>query len=144
MASNPLLSQRAFGLVFGAAAIVARRPALAPLSRLLMSGLADLDFALRRGRPQRDLPAVAREWQRMFPDPATMPLVEQGERRVVAEVRVPCPVAGSGDPAACHRLMGYDRRLLERIGGRFEVLESRASEGVEVCRVALWIDREGG
>lgn len=53
------------------------------------------------------------------------------------EIAIRCPLRGTGDVAACHRLMGYDRALLEAAGGTLVVLESQASVGVTKCRVAI-------
>jgi hypothetical protein len=46
-------------------------------------------------------------------------------------------LADTDDVSACYRLMEYDRRLLEHIGGEFVVLESQASPNIRVCRVAI-------
>ena len=52
-------------------------------------------------------------------------------------IRVHCPLRGTGDTAACHRLMTYDRALLAPHGGRLVVLRSQAEPGVTECEVAI-------
>ena len=63
--------------------------------------------------------------------------VDEATRTVRAEIRSPCPLRGSGDVEACHRMMEYDRRLLERIGGQLVVLASQAEPGRTFCEVAI-------
>jgi len=53
------------------------------------------------------------------------------------EIHTPCPLRGTGDLEACHRMMSYDRAFVGRAGGRFVVLSSQAEPGVRVCRVAM-------
>lgn len=113
-----------------------RHPALA---RALLRGLGTFTLAVQRGREQQDLAAVGREWQRMFPSRATVPItrIDEATGTVHAEVRVSCPLRGTGDTEACFRMMEYDRRMLERIGGQLVVLRSQAEPGRTHCEVAL-------
>jgi hypothetical protein len=56
---------------------------------------------------------------------------------VYAQIHTPCPLAGTGDLRACHRMMEYDREVVRHAGGQFVVLESQATPGVKHCRVAM-------
>lgn len=94
-------------------------------------------LAAKRGEPQRDVAAIAREWQRMFPNPAALPIVKVDEDTAYAEIHVRCPLRGTGNVDACFRMMEYDRRMLEHIGGQFVVVRSQAEQGVDVCQVAM-------
>lgn len=89
--------------------------------------------------PARDARAIAEAWQRAFPSPKEIPIVEVDEATstAYAEIRTPCPLRGSGELETCHRMMAYDRAFAERAGGRFVVLRSQAEPGVTVCQVAL-------
>jgi len=113
-----------------------RRPRV---SRALTRALAVLTLAIQRGRPRRGAARVGDEWQRMFPNPEMVPIREVDERTetVRAEIRSPCPLRGTGDVDACHRMMEYDRRMLERIGGQLVVLASQAEPGRTFCEVAI-------
>ena len=107
------------------------------LGRRLMRVLGAATLWLRRARPQESLEAIAHEWQRMFPDPDENPITKIENGTVHAEIRVHCPYRGSGNVEGCYRMMEYDRKMLERIGGEFVVLRSQAEPGVTTCQVAI-------
>ncbi len=73
----------------------------------------------------------------MFPSKETNYIKSIEHASAYAEVRIQCPLRGTGDATACYRLMEYDRAMLEKIGGQLVVLRSQAEPGVEVCEVAL-------
>src|SRR5262245_50911853 len=107
-----------------------RDPGFVRVGRWLMRFLGASTLALLRGRRQETIERVAREWQRMFPDPAEVVITEVKEETAYAELRVHCPYRGTGNVEGCYRMMEYDRRLLEKIGGEFVVLRSQAEPGV--------------
>lgn len=116
---------------------LARSPAHA-LAQPVLRGLADAARRYRRS-PSAPLEAaeLAREWQRLMPNPKVMPITRVEGDTAYAEIRVHCPLRGTGDVAACHRLMEYDRALVAPMGGRFVVLRSQAEAGRTHCEVAL-------
>lgn len=134
---NPLLSPRAFQILLWTAAFFAKRPRFNGTTRLLMGAMAHLTLLLKRGQPQEFLPAIAEEWQRMFPSRKMNPIRKITDNTVYAEVCVQCPLAGTGNVDACYRLMAYDRKLLEYISGEFVVLKSQAVKRIPVCQVAI-------
>jgi hypothetical protein len=81
--------------------------------------------------------ALGATWQRAFPAKKQVPIVAVDATTAYGEIRTPCPLRGSGDLEACHRMMGYDRAFMARAGGRFVVLQSQAEPGVTVCKVAV-------
>ncbi|MBZ4418630.1 hypothetical protein [Myxococcus sp. RHSTA-1-4] len=94
--------------------------------------------ARRRGLTEASSPqALGEQWQRIFPSRRHVPLVGVDATTAYAEIRTVCPLRGTGDVHACHRLMAYDRAAAARMGARFVVLESQATPGATVCRVAL-------
>lgn len=107
------------------------------LGRPLERGLGGLTLALKRGGEQPDVATVAREWQRMMPSRKMVPIVEETPDTVVAEIHAHCPYRGTGNVHGCQRMMEYDRKMLETIGGELVVLRSQAEPGVSVCQVAL-------
>jgi len=106
-------------------------------TRLLVRFLAWQSLVIKRGKEKSTLEQVVLEWQRMFPSKEINHIKSIEKDTVYAEVRVLCPLRGSGNVAACYRAMGYDRAMLRKIGGQLIVLRSQAEPGVEVCEVAL-------
>jgi hypothetical protein len=80
---------------------------------------------------------MAEAWQRAFPSGRPVPIVGEDATTAYAEIRSRCPLRGSGDVAACWRMMEYDRAFAARAGARFVVLASQATPGVTACRVAI-------
>ncbi|MDR3418725.1 MAG: hypothetical protein P4L83_21335 [Nevskia sp.] len=105
--------------------------------RPLERTLGGLTTSLKAAQTQPDAGTVAREWQRMMPSPKKVPIVEETADTVVAEIHEVCPYRGTGNVRGCHRMMEYDRKMLEKIGGELVVLRSQAEPGVSVCKVAL-------
>ncbi len=105
--------------------------------RALERLLGGLTVSLKAAKTQADVGSVAREWQRMMPSRGMVPIVEETATTVVAEIHAVCPYRGSGNVAGCFRMMEYDRKMLETIGGELVVLRSQAEPGVSVCQVAL-------
>lgn len=100
--------------------------------------LAQWTWWKNSGRPRQGVGAVAKEWQRLFGLPQFWHIKSLEEGTAHCEIRFPCSLEGSGDVAACHRLMEYDRALLKKVGGRMVVLQSRADPRVTGgCRVAI-------
>ncbi|MEM7434960.1 MAG: hypothetical protein AAF436_07395 [Myxococcota bacterium] len=72
-----------------------------------------------------------------MPNPKVMPITHVDGETAYGEIQIRCPLRGTGDVRACHRLMAYDRALMRPAGARFVVLESQAEPGVEHCRIAI-------
>jgi hypothetical protein len=70
-------------------------------------------------------------------DPAFDPRARVDDDTVYAEIHIACPHRGTGNVEGCYRMMQYDRKMLEGIGGQFVVLRSQAELGVGVCQVAM-------
>ena len=82
---------------------------------------------------------LGREWERLLGNRKYAHVLEIDEATgtVYGEITGLCPLRGSGDVAACHRLMAYDRGLMEPLGARFVVLASQAEPGRTACRIAM-------
>lgn len=124
-------------LVLRLSAWLARSETRAGASRRLMRTMADATARSRRIGPAQSLEQLGAAWQRGFPSARQVPITAITDDTVYAEIHTPCPLRGSGDLRACHRMMEYDRRVLEHAGGQFVVLESQASPGRSHCRVAM-------
>jgi hypothetical protein len=121
-------------------AALARRRTTRGLVGPLVRGLARLTRRAKAPREVSPTPTASEPgqiWQGYLPSKKAVPIVEETNEVVHAEIRTYCPLRGTGDHSACHALMGYDRALLAAHGGSFEVLRSQAEPGVEVCLVAL-------
>lgn len=123
--------------VLAISAALARRPSLRWLSDAWARGLAALTVRMRGIRPQTDVAALGRTWQRSFPSAKQVPITGADARTVYAEIHTPCPLRGSGDVHACHRMMEYDRAVMRHAGAQFIVLRSQAEPGVTRCQVAM-------
>jgi len=128
---------RVFNVLIRFSAFFAKRPALKPLSDFILRRFAEITFLTRKGKRQNNVAGLAKEWQRMFPSKAFVPIKETKDQTAYAEILGVCPVTAGGDVHACHRLMEYDRRLLQLMGGQFVVLQSKAAPAFQVCRVAI-------
>jgi hypothetical protein len=118
-------------------AFVARRPELEGLSNAMTRAAAQ---ATVRGKHIGHASSVAELgplWQRAFPAKKQVPIESVSADTVIAQIHTPCPLRGSGDLQACHRMMEFDREILRRAGGQFVVLQSQATPGVGHCRVAM-------
>jgi len=82
---------------------------------------------------------LGREWERLLGDPryAHVTRVDASTQTVYGEIVGRCPLRGSGDVAACHRLMAFDRRLMARHHAHFVVLQSQAEHGKHYCQIAI-------
>ena len=121
-------------------ASLARSRLTAPATSRLLAGLGRF-VADRRGVTPAESPReVAEAWQLAFPSKKQVPITAFDDAKAHAEIHTPCPLRGSGDLGACHRMMAYDRAFVARAGGRFVVLESQAEPGVSRCRVAMRLE----
>ena len=120
-----------------ALAFLARRPALAPASDAVTRTLASMVVRSRRIRRTERLTDLGPLWQRSFPSSRQVPIESVSNDTVYARILTPCPLRGTGDVHACHRMMEFDREVLRRAGGQFVVLQSQAEPGVSSCRVAM-------
>lgn len=133
--------RRAESALFAACLRVLAHLARSPLRALTAPLVAGIARVVRAYRGARAVPLagaeLGRAWQRLMPDPSAMPITHVEGATAYGEIHIQCPLRGSGDLDACHRLMGYDRALLRPHGARFVVLASQAEPGVQRCRVAM-------
>lgn len=123
--------------MLGMLAFFARRPRLVRVSDFLTRSLARLAVRTKGIGRASDVAALGSLWQRSFPSKRQVPIVSVSDSTVIAQIHTPCPLRGSGDVHACYRMMEFDREVLRHAGGQFVVLESQATPGVTVCRVAM-------
>ncbi|AKF11105.1 hypothetical protein [Sandaracinus amylolyticus] len=130
--------KKAFGALLGLSARAARAPVVRVAVPSFMRALAALTRRVRRPEvDEGDAASLGRAWQRYMPSPHLVPSTRVEGGTAYHEIRMRCPLRGSGDLAACHRLMAYDRALMAEHGARFVVLRPQAEPGVEVCEIAI-------
>ncbi|MFO1432904.1 MAG: hypothetical protein U1F76_22785 [Candidatus Competibacteraceae bacterium] len=118
-------------------AFLAQRPMLAPLSERLARSLAHIIVSRKHLGQATTATELAEGWQRAFPSKQPVPIERIEDRTVYARILTPCPLRGTGNTAACWRMMAFDREVVHHAGGQFVVLQSQASPGQTFCRVAM-------
>ncbi len=94
------------------------------------------------GRAHGSPQGLAEEWNRLMPAPRSRyPVLESDDRTAYVEIRIHCPLRGTGNAEACWNAMEFDRALLRSIGGQLVVMESQSNSGKDHCRLAI---RRGG
>jgi hypothetical protein len=107
------------------------------IGKPFMRGLGGLTLVIKKANKKNTVSEAAEEWQRMFPSKKMVPITSIDEETVYAEIHSECPYRGSGNVEGCHRMMEYDRKMMEKIGSTFIVVRSQAEPGVTHCQVAI-------
>lgn len=107
------------------------------IGKPVMRGLGSLTLAVKKAENKNTAIESAKEWQRMFPSKKMVPITNVDGGTVYAEIRSECPYRGSGNVEGCYRMMEYDRKMMEKIGSKFIVVESQAEPGVSYCQIAI-------
>lgn len=81
--------------------------------------------------------ALGREWERLLGNSRYARVMRTDATTAYGEITGLCPLRGTGDLAACHRLMAYDRGLIEPLDAHFVVLASQAEPGRTSCEIAI-------
>ena len=107
------------------------------IGKPFMRGLGGLTLTVKKASYKSTVVEAAEEWQRMFPSKKMVPITSINEEIVYAEIHSECPYRGSGNVEGCHRMMEYDRKMMEKIGSTFIVVRSQAEPGVTHCQVVI-------
>jgi hypothetical protein len=99
--------------------------------------MGTLAARLRGVAPTKDAAELGRWWQLAFAAKKEVPITSVDAEAAFGEIHTPCPLRGSGDLEACHRMMAYDRAYMARAGADFVVVRSQAEPGVTVCQIAI-------
>ena len=86
-----------------------------------------------------DAKELANTWQQLMPPDgkAFFKIKDTDQETAFVGIHVHCPLRGTGDAHACHRLMNYDRQLMKQVGGQLIVLDSQSNSGKDYCRLAI-------
>lgn len=100
---------------------------------------AQLNLLLNKPRPAADVGTLAKTWLDLMPPDGQeyFKIEEVTADTAYTQIHLHCPLRGSGDVHACHKLMNYDRKLMEHVGGQLIVLESQSNSGKPYCRLAI-------
>ncbi len=139
MLKQLLEKQKVFNQSLRILAVLSRRGTLNGLTHLMTTILAQLNVFLNRPSPSKSLQDLGDRWLGMMPpDGQHLFKVEKPTSDTVhTQIHLHCPLRGTGDVEACYKLMNYDRKLVDAVGGQLVVLESQANSGKSYCRLAL-------
>lgn len=100
---------------------------------------AKLNLSLNKPNKATSTEELGKRWVSMMPPDAREKFVitKHSDKTAYGEIRIHCPLRGSGDAHACYHLMNYDRTLMEEVGGQLVVLESQATTGADHCKIAI-------
>lgn len=116
---------------------LARRERLNAVTQWFMRFLAGIVIRRKNISPQTTLSELGQAWQQAFPSVKHHPITKIDDTTVYGEIHTNCPLRGTGDVHACHRMMEFDRTIAHRAGGEFVVLRSQSEPGVTVCQIAM-------
>ena len=107
------------------------------IGKPVMRALGSLTLVITKAAKKSTALESAEDWQRMFPSKKMVPITNIDGDTVYAEIRSECPYRASGNINGCHRMMEYDRKMMEEIGATFIVVKSQAEPGITHCQIAI-------
>ncbi len=128
-----------FNAVLRVLAFMGQRRVFNRATQFVTTQAALLNVALNKPGKASTPEALAQKWQQMMPPKAKhrFPIKTANQHTAIIEIHVHCPLRGTGNPHACHRLMNYDRKLMEKVGGQLVVLDSQSNSGKPYCTLAI-------
>lgn len=120
-------------------AFLSRQKAFTKLTFWATKQAAQLNIFLNKPKPTNKVDELAKTWQQLMPPDGQkyFPIEKITEDTAYTQIHLRCPLRGTGDVEACHKLMNYDRQLMKKIGGELIVLESQSNSGKNYCRLAI-------
>lgn len=131
------INKRIFNSLMGVTHWITETETRNVIGKPVMRALANLTLKVKKASAKSTAIESAEEWQRMFPSKKMVPITRVDEDTVYAEIRSECPYRGSGNVEGCHRMMEYDRKMMEKIGATFMVVKSQAEADVTHCQIAI-------
>ena len=134
-----LEKQAVFTFTLHIFAFFARRGSFDRLTEKVTSQSAQLNLLLNKPKPAKDVESLAKTWLDLMPPDGQeyFKIEEVTGDTAYTQIHLHCPLRGSGNVHACHKLMNYDRKLMEQVGGQLIVLESQSNSGQPYCRLAI-------
>ena len=134
-----LEKQAVFNATLRLLAFLGQRPFFDFLTKGITSAVARLNTSLNRPPVARTTSELADRWMEMMPPDGQehFKVTKTDSDTAFAEIHLHCPLRGTGDVQACYKLMNYDRKLMEKVGGQLIVLESQSNSGKDHCKLAI-------
>ena len=134
-----LEKQAVFNFTLRILAFLAKRKRFDRLTEKATSQSAQLNLLLNKPKPAKDAADLAQTWLDLMPPDGQQhfKIEKVTEDTAYTQIHLHCPLRGSGNAHACHKLMNYDRKLMEQVGGQLIVLESQSNSGKPYCRLAI-------
>ncbi len=134
-----LEKQSVFNALLKFYSFLAQRAAFSFLTKWFTSLSAKVNILLNKPSKTKDLNTLAQTWLDLMPPDGQkhFKISEIKDDTAYAEIHLHCPLRGSGNAHACYKLMNYDRKLMEAVGGQLVVLESQSNSGEKYCKLAI-------
>lgn len=139
MLKQLLEKQKVFNQSLGILARISQRRSLDSITLGLTTFLARVNLYLNRPTVSESLKQLGESWLGLMPPDGQhfFKVEDPTENTIHTQIHLKCPLRGTGDVEACYKLMNYDRKLVDAVGGQLVVLESQANSGKSYCRLAL-------
>lgn len=134
-----LEKQVVFSATLKVLSFFARRKAFDFVTQLLTSFSAKLNLTLNKPKVSVSAETLAKTWQDLMPPDGkeNYKIKKVTKDTAYTEIHLHCPLRGTGNTEACYKLMNYDRKLMDKVGGNLIVLESQSSSGKNFCSLAI-------
>ena len=119
--------------------VFARFSWLAPIASLMTNASAKINIYFNQPPLANDTSELADAWlDLMPPDGKEFFKIDRVEKDTAfVKIHLHCPLRDSGNATACYRLMNYDRKLMDEVGGQLVVLSSQSNSGNPFCELAI-------
>lgn len=134
-----LEKQAVFNFTLRIFAFFAKRGGFDRFTEKVTTQSAQLNILLNKPKPANDVETLAKTWLELMPPDGQeyFKIEEVTGDTAYTQIHLHCPLRGSGDTHACYKLMNYDRKLMEAVGGQLIVLQSQSDKKHEFCRLAI-------
>lgn len=134
-----LRSQEVFNRVLKLLAFFAQKKIFDRFTFWATKKNASLNLRLNKPKPVNNVSDLAKSWKKMMPSDGQkfFKIKEITNETAYIEIHLDCPLRGTGNIDACHKLMNYDRSLMKSIGGELTVIESQSNSGKTYCSLEI-------
>ncbi len=107
--------------------------------KLLTGSFAWVTLKLNKPKKTSNIHELAKTWVDLMPPDGRdyFEIASVEEETAYLKINLKCPLRGTGDVAACHKVMNYDRKLMKNVGANLVILESQSNSGKSCCKLAI-------